>query len=79
MPVVELYLTLSFLSGAELGGCQGGYCPPKILPVPPVAPQNFLGHFLKVLHRPLTAILVAKLAPPVAPPNENVWLRSCFL
>jgi len=23
----------------------------------------------------LTAPLVAKLAPPVAPPNENVWLR----
>jgi len=25
----------------------------------------------------LTAPLVAKLAPPVAPPNENVWLRPC--
>ena len=23
------------------------------------------------------APLVAKLAPPVAPPNENVWLRPC--
>jgi len=23
----------------------------------------------------LTATLVAKLAPPVPPPNENVWLR----
>jgi len=27
----------------------------------------------------LTAPLVAKLAPPVAPPNENVWLRPCSL
>jgi len=25
----------------------------------------------------LRAPLVAKLAPPVAPPNENVWLRPC--
>ena len=32
-----------------------------------MAPQNFSGLFLKVLHRPLTAPLVAKLAPPVAP------------
>jgi len=60
-------------AGAELGGL----LPPKILPGPPVAPQNFSGLFLKVLHRPLTALLVAKLAPPVAPPNENVWLRPC--
>ena len=40
-----------------------------------LAPQNISGLFLKVLHRPLTAPLVAKLAPPVALPNENVWLR----
>ena len=37
-----------------------------------------VGLFLKVLHRTLTAPLVAKLAPPVAPPNENVWLRPCL-
>jgi len=41
-------------------------------------PPNFSGLFLKVLHRPLTAPLVAKLTPPVAPPNENVWLRPCL-
>ena len=29
--------------------------------------ENFSGLFLKVLHRPLTTLLVAKLAPPVAP------------
>ena len=57
----------------ELGRCQGGHCPPKILP----GPQKFFRLFLKVLHRPLTAPLVAKLDPPVAPPNENVWLRLC--
>jgi len=50
----------------------GGHCRPKILPGPP---QNFSGLFLKVLHRRLTAPLVGKLAPPVPPPNENVWLR----
>ena len=38
-----------------------------------------VGLFLKVLHRPLTAPLVAKLAPPVAPSNENVWLCPCIL
>ena len=63
-----------FSSGAELGGAREGHCPPKILPGPPVAPQNFSGLFLKVLHRPLTAPLVAKLAPP----NENVCLRPCL-
>ena len=67
-----------FEAGAELGGCQGGHCPPKILLGPPSGPQKFSGFFLKVLHRPLTAPLVAKLAPPVAPPNENVWLRPWF-
>ena len=36
-------------------------------PLTPTGPQNFSGLFLKVLHRPLTAPLVAKLAPPVAP------------
>ena len=28
-------------TGAELGGCQGGHCPPKILPGPQWPPQNF--------------------------------------
>jgi len=41
-------------------------------------PKNFSGLFLKALHRPLTAPLVAILAPPVAPPNENVWLHPCI-
>jgi len=40
-------------TGSELGG--------------PLPPQNFSGLFLKVLHRPLTAPLVAKLARPVVP------------
>ena len=33
--------------------------------------------FKAIRHRPLTAPLVhvANLAPPVAPPNQNVWLR----
>ena len=42
----------------------GGPLPPKNFAWPP---KNFSGLFLKVLHRPLTAPLVAKLAPPVAP------------
>ena len=68
------------------GGARG-------VPGGPLPPQNFawphsghpkirslsVGLFLKVLHRPLTAPLVAKLAPPVATPNENVWLRPCIL
>jgi len=53
---------------------KGGPLPPKNFSWPP---HNSSGLFLKVLHRPLTAALVAKLAPPVAPPNENVWLRPC--
>jgi len=44
-----------------------GHCPHKILPGPPVTPQTFSGLFLKVLHKPLRAPFVAKLAPPVAP------------
>ena len=45
-------------SDSSRGGARGGHWSPKILP----APQHFLGLFLKVLHRPLTAPLVAKLA-----------------
>jgi len=56
-------------------GVPGGHCPPKFCLAPQWPPKNFSGLFLKVLHRPLTAPLVAKLALPVAPPNENVWLR----
>ena len=29
-----------FSSGAELGGCQGGHCPPKILSGPPSGPPK---------------------------------------
>jgi len=69
-----------FVSKARGGarGVPGGSLPPKILPGPPVSPQNFSGLFLKDLHRPLTAPLVAKLAPPVASPNKNVWLHPCL-
>ena len=38
----------------------------------PLPPQNFSGLFLKVLHRPLTAPLVAKLTPPVPPPQMKM-------
>ena len=78
-PLGALKNTKGWKSGAELGGCQGGHFPPKILLGRPSGPPKIrylsVGHFLKVLHRPLTAPLVAKPAPPVAPPNENVWLR----
>jgi len=53
-------------------GVPGGELPPQNFAWPL---KNFSGLFLKVLHRPLTAPLVAKLAPPEAPPNEDVWLR----
>jgi len=56
-------------SGAELGGCQGGHCPPKILPGPPKIFRVTSCHCIEVLHRPLASPLVAKLAPPVAPPK----------
>jgi len=73
----------ALLPGAELGGCQGGHCPPKILPGSPSGPPKIFRvtscHRIEVLHRPLTAPLVSKLAPPVAPPNENVWLRPWLL
>jgi len=65
--------------GGARGVPGGATAPPKILPVPTSGPPKIrslsVGLFLKVLHRPSTAPLVAKLAPPVAPPNENVWLR----
>ena len=65
--------------GGARGVLGGATSPQKFCLAPPVAPQNFSSLFLKVLHRPLTAPLVAKLAPPVAPPNENVWLRPCWV
>jgi len=60
--------------GGARGVPGGATAPPKFCLSLPVAPPK-LGLFLKVLHRPSTAPLVAKLDPPVAPPNENVWLR----
>ena len=50
-------------TGAELGGCQESHCPPKIFRVTSC-------HCIEVLHRPLSAPLVAKLAPPVPPQME---------
>ena len=48
-------------------GAREGHRPPKILLLPPSGPPKIrslsVGLFLKVLHRPLTAPLVAKLAP----------------
>ena len=74
----QMYLRITAIRGGARG-CQGGHFPPQILPGLPSAPPKIrslsVGLFLKVLHRPSTAPLVAKLAPPVAPPNENVWLR----
>jgi len=62
-------------------GVPGGPLPPKILPGPPSGPPKIFCvtscHCIEVLHRPLTAPLIAKLAPPVAPPNEKVWLHPC--
>jgi len=46
---------------------RGATALPKFCLAPQWPPQKFSGIFLKVLHRPLTAPLVAKLAPPVAP------------
>ena len=64
-------------SGSELGGSRGATAPQNFAWPSKWSPQNFSDLFLKVLHRPLTAPLVAKLAPPVPPPYENVWLRPC--
>jgi len=64
------------LPGAELRGSRGAIAPP---PKFCLARQKFFSLLLKVLHRPLTAPLVAKLAPPVVPPNENVCLRPRLL
>ena len=71
-------------TGAEVWGYQGGHCPPKILPAPPVPPKIFRVtscHWGRSLSESPTqtidSSLVAKLAPPVAPQNENVWLRPC--
>jgi len=51
-------------------GCQGGHCPQNFA-LPPQWPPKIrslsVGLFLKVLHRPLTAPFVAKLAHRVAP------------
>jgi len=44
-----------------------GALPSQNFAWPPSDPQTFSGLFLKVLHKPLRAPLVAKLAPPVAP------------
>jgi len=56
------------------GGARGvpeGALPPKSLPGPPSGSLKIFRvvscHCIEVLHRPLTAPLVANLAPPVAP------------
>jgi len=72
----------TLLEGAELGDARGANTPPKFCLVPPVDPKILRVtscHCIEVLHRPLTTPLVAKLAPPVPPPNENVWLRPWLL
>jgi len=76
----HLFLAIHPCRGEARGVPGGGTAPPKFCLAPPVAPQIFRVtscHCIEILHRPLTAPLVAKPAPPVAPPNENVWLRPC--
>jgi len=53
----------------------GGPLPPKILPGPPVTPQKNFRPLSESPTQIIDSSLVGKLAPPVAPPNENVWLR----
>jgi len=70
---------------AELGGCQGGPLPPKNFAWPRQCPPKIFRvtscHWSRSLSESPTqtidSSLVAKLAPPVDPPNENVWLRPC--
>jgi len=63
--------------GGARGVPEGALFPKNFAWLPSGPPKIFrmtsggVGLFLKVLHRPLTAPLVAKLAPP----NKNVWLR----
>jgi len=52
-------------AGAELGGCQEGPLPPQNFAWPPKIFRVTSCHCIGVLHRPLTAPLVAKLAPPM--------------
>jgi len=53
--------------GPELGGCQGGHCPPKILPGPPSGPPKFFRSLSESPTQTIDSSLAAKLAPPVAP------------
>jgi len=54
-------------------GVPGGPLPPKNFAWPPSGPPKIFRvtscHCIEVLHRPLASPLVAKLAPPVAPPK----------
>ena len=58
-------------SGAGLGGARWGLCPPIILP----GPTKFFRSLFESPTQTIDTSLVAKLAPPAAPPNEKVWLR----
>jgi len=65
---------------SEARGVPGGGTAPQNFAWPPQWPSQMKisgsdPAYSKVLHRPLTAPFVAKLAPPVASPNKNVWLR----
>jgi len=67
-PYILRYRSIySQVRGGARGVPGGATAAPKFCLAPQCPPQNFSGLFMKVLHRPLTAPLVAKLAPPVAP------------
>ena len=74
--VKQIILSFSLTAWEQGGarGCQGAPLPPKNFACPLKIFHVTSCHCIEVLHRPLRAPLVAKLAPP----NENVWLRPCL-
>ena len=63
-------------------GVLGGPLSPKNFAWPPQWPPKIFRltscHCIEVLHRPLTAPLVANWPLQWPPPNENVWLHPCI-
>jgi len=63
-------------------GARGGTAPQKFCLAPQWPPKIFRVtscHCIEVLHRPLTASLVAKLAPPVLPYILNYVCTGAYI
>jgi len=72
--VIRVTLSIFFsghveVAGAEIGGCQGGHCPPKFCLAPPVASPNVFRSLSESPTQTIDSSPCGKTGPSSGPPK----------